>query len=168
MYKFWAFLMMVLVSACANEHKQPQPYVDVAYVEEMEMETEAEITPQVYALIATRTTNKMLDNSKVLYENLNRPTLFIMDPVKVEPSLPDGFYTSRKVTREIIEGSRTFSVVNNINDADYYLAIFIERRGNNDSPEIAYKLVLFNKQSQQIGEWVETIKRIRNDDRSWW
>ena len=28
--------------------------------------------------------------------------------------------------------------------------------------------VVFDKNNKQIDEWVETLKRVKNDDRSWW
>lgn len=167
MQKSWILLLIILLSACAN--KTPvRPFNEGMYYDEIDMEAESSITPQVYSLIAIRTTNKMLDGTRNLYENLNRPSIYVMDPKKSDPTLPDGFYSARKVTKDIIEGSRTFGVVNNMNDADYILEVFVERLGNNDSPEIAYKLVLLDNKNVKIGEWTETIKRIRNDDRSWW
>ena len=39
---------------------------------------------------------------------------------------------------------------------------------NRDTPVIEYKSTLFDKNNAKINEWVETIRQIQNDDRSWW
>ena len=168
--------LLLLVAACTagNVRYEERIIIEEPYLPESEKryigapERDLGITPSVYAIAATRATNKMLDESTDIYENNNSTFLYIMDPKKTDDSLPDGFYYARKTTRDIIEGSRTFKVVNNLNDADYYLEVLVENAGNDETPVIAYRMILFDKDNVKINEWVETVRRLKNDDRSWW
>ena len=92
-----------------------------------------------------------------------------MEP-KVEDDLPNGFYLSQNETKRIINASRTFTVVNNLNDADYYTETLIKKIQieGRDEPIIQYKLMLFDKGNNKINEWSETIRQVENDDKSWW
>ena len=82
--------------------------------------------------------------------------------------LPDGFYKANRMTRDIIENSRTYKVVNNLNDADYYLEAYVENVGTEEAPIISYRLILFDHNNTKVKEWTETVRRLKNDDRSWW
>lgn len=85
-------------------------------------------------------------------------------------TLPDGLYYAKDATRQIIEGSRTYTVVNNLNDADYYLETQIKEipvQGA-ETPIIEYKIILNDKDNNKINEWTETIRQLQNDDKSWW
>lgn len=126
------------------------------------------MTPDVYALAATRSVNRMLDQSAEVYEKTPAPKIYITEFKKMSKTLPDGLYYAKDATRQIIEGSRTYTVVNNLNDADYYLEVLVENAGNDETPVIAYRMILFDKDNVKINEWVETVRRLKNDDRSWW
>ena len=66
--------------------------------------------------------------------------------------------------------SRTYTVVNNLNDADYYLETQIKEipvQGA-ETPIIEYKIILNDKDNNKINEWTETIRQLQNDDKSWW
>lgn len=154
--------ILALTAACTTYDVQEVVVEDPYY------EIEQQITPDVYAIAAARATNKMLDNSGYIYQSPNDVFIYIMDPKKLDDRLPDGLHAARKVTREIISGSKNYKVANDLNEADYYLQVFVDNVGSEFDPIIAYKLVLFDKNNQQIDEWVETIKRVKNDDRSWW
>ena len=128
------------------------------------------ITPEVYALLATRATNKMLDDTARIYEKIPAPTLFIKEITKLNEELPAGVFMAARISRQIIEGARTFVVVNNIHDAEYILDISIDRMDveGYSSPILKYKSVLSDNRNNMIQEWVETIQQVMNDDRSWW
>lgn len=171
MKKLCFLLTLVLLGACSTEEEliEKNIYVKAPYLHEsQEVELEMAITPEVYALAATRATNKMLDETRDIYENGNNVFLFISAPKKLDSSLPDGFHYAQKVTNDIIEGSNDYKVVSNQEEADYYLQVLIDKSGTLDMPAITYKLIMFDNEGVQVGEWSETVRRVRNDDRSWW
>ena len=165
MKKSAALLLLTLTTAC---HVFNDVDVQEIVVDDPYYEIEQQITPDVYAIAATRVTNKMLDNSGYVYQNPEDVFIYIMDPKKLDDRLPDGLHAARKVTREIISGSKNFKVTGDLNEADYYLQALVENIGTEFDPIISYKLILFDKNNKQIDEWVETLKRVKNDDRSWW
>lgn len=161
---------LLLLGACTVLSPEPQvryvidtPYGQQEVYDDM-------IIPDVYAIAATRATNRMLDQTAEIFEQNPAPRLYIKEVKKESESLPDGFYYAKEVTKSIIEGSRTFTRVNNMNDADYNLEITVRELAdpNRDTPVIEYKSTLFDKNNAKINEWVETIRQIQNDDRSWW
>ena len=164
--------ILALLTGCASEQKAVPETGEEIYLIENEVVVSQGvsegITPEVYAIAATRAANKMLDETGEIYEDLNKPKLYIMQPRRVDKTLPDGIFYARKVVREIIEGSRNYTVVDNLNDADYFLEVDIDRGGNGQTPTIIYGMALFDKNNVMIGEWSETLKKVRNDDQSWW
>ena len=70
----------------------------------------------------------------------------------------------------IIEGSGTFTLVNNLNEAQYYLEVSVSPIPLKDKevPAISYHLSLYTNQNAKIGEWAQMIKQVQNDDKSWW
>lgn len=159
-------LSCLLFAGCsfADSDQVRDAYVQVPY----DAGYDAAFTPHVYAIAATRATNKMLDETRDIYENAGNVFLYVGAPKKLDNSLPDGFHYAQKVTTEILEGSKDFKLVNNKEDADYYLEVLVDKAGNADVPVIVYKLVLFNNENVQVRSWTERVSRIRNDDRSWW
>ncbi len=111
-----------------------------------------------------------LDDTAEIYEKETPPTLYIMKVKKADDTLPDGFYLARRETKEIIEGSGAFTVVNWLNDAQYYLEIsvypvpFVDK----SVPGISYHLSLYSNDNIKIGEWSQMMKQVQNDDKSWW
>lgn len=129
------------------------------------------VTPQVYAIAATRATNKMLDGTTNLYRKKEqKPRIFITEIQKINPKLPDGFHYARKVTEDIIEGSRNFVIVDNFADAQYQMDVLVNAQPNPgmDSPIITYELRLFDVNGTYINTWDANIKQLQNDDESWW
>lgn len=178
MKKFLTILLTTsFLTAChSNNYKNEEVYyeqkansyiVDTAYgMENLYDET---TTPEVYSIVATRAVNKMLDDTRPIYESLGTTFLYIMEPKKMTEEVESGFYLSQRVTRKIIEGSKTYTVVNDMKDADYYLETLIskiELEGQN-SPIIQYKLMMFDKSDRKVNEWLETIRQVNNYDRSW-
>ena len=84
--------------------------------------------------------------------------------------IPDGFFYSRQVTKEIIEGSKTFVPVNTREEADYVLDIVVSRLNVKNVPGtvLQYKMTMFDKGNNEVGSWTEAIRQVQNDDRSWW
>lgn len=125
--------------------------------------------PEVYTIVATRAVNKMLDDTRSIYEKNGKAKIYVTE-TEIEDQLPNGKFLSERVTEQIIDASRTFVVVNNKNDADYYTETLIKKieiEGNN-SPMIQYKITLFEKDGKKVNEWTEVIRQVQNDDKSWW
>ncbi len=162
MKRFFIIPAFLLISACAQEAERP-----VYQYRNSPAISENGITPQVYSIAAGRAVNKFLDGTKVVYEQQPAPTLYIKEIVKADETLPDGFYYADKVARRIIEASRSYRLVNNINDASYYLDVWVDRPSP-EAQELTYTLVLNSAGGAELGQWSETLKRLRNDDNSWW
>ena len=124
--------------------------------------------PEVYAIPAARATNRMLDETRDVYEQNGEVFLFITGLKKADRTLPDGTYKAEQVTTQIIEGSNTFRVTGNKEDADYILNTIIDNVGTPEEPILSYRLILIDRENNKINEWVETVRRLSNDDRSWW
>lgn len=127
-----------------------------------------EPAPEAYAIAATRATNRMLDESGSFYEDNGSSFIYVADLKKADRQMPDGVYNAARATKKIIENSRTFKVVNNLEEADYILEPVIDNAGTPEEPVLVYKLVLFDTDNNKVGQWTETLRRVRNDDRSWW
>lgn len=153
------------------EAEQPRPrlVVDTPYgLSNLYEETSA---PQLYSVVAARVTNKMLDQTTEIYERALPPKLYIMQIKKAGVEhIPDGFFYSRQVTKEIIEGSKTFVPVNTREEADYVLDIVVSRLNVKNVPGtvLQYKMTMFDKGNNEVGSWTEAIRQVQNDDRSWW
>jgi hypothetical protein len=127
--------------------------------------------PRIYSVAASRATNKFLEQTTDIYEKISRPKLYVMQVKKFGiDHIPDGFYYARSKTREIIDGSKTYTVVNTMDEADYFLDIYVSRLKVPDleGNVLQYKLILLDKESKKIGTWLENIRQVQNDDRSWW
>ena len=162
-----AFCLAACEGPIFGRKQAPVFVTESPYAEEQNHEM---MTPDVYALAATRSVNRMLDESAEVYEKTPAPKIYITEFKKLSKTLPDGLYYAKDATRQIIDGSRTYVVVNNLNDADYYLETRIKEipvQGA-ETPIIEYKNVLNDKNNQKIGEWTETIRQLQNDDKSWW
>ena len=128
------------------------------------------VAPKIYAIVAARATNEMLDQTTSLTSRNPRPRLYIKDMQIIDANLPGGFAYAGKVTRDIIDGSETFTLVNNYGEADYALEIIVDGATNPgaETPVIFYNLRLLDRNGTPHGQWSESIKQLRNDDRSWW
>jgi len=130
------------------------------------------ITPEVYEIVARRTINKMLDATASLYEKPEEeiPLIYINKITLKDENLPEGLYIADAQTRKLIEHSKTFKITNSKDEADYILDTEIDtiEPKNIASPAIEYRLILQEKDGTIIEEWAEQIRRIQNDDKSWW
>ena len=131
----------------------------------------AEINPNVYAIAATRATNKMLDDTQRLYRHKDqKPKLLVMEAKKNNPKLPDGFHYADKVIYDIIDGSQNFMMVTKLDDADYVLNVAVDAFPNSSAqtPIIVYTLTLQDTEGNEIDSWEQDIRQLQNDDKSWW
>ncbi len=171
--KKYALGLLFLLGACAwktmmtEEIVIDEPYVPVP-MQVQNVQIEQAVTPQVYAIAATRATNRMLDETADIYENNGTTFLYITQPQILDDTLPDGIHYARKVTKDIITGSNNYKVVNNLADADYILEAAVENIGYEEDPVIEYSLILFDSQNNKINQWSEAVRQLKNDDRSWW
>lgn len=124
--------------------------------------------PEVFAIPATRATNKMLDETRNLHEGNDDVFLFIAALRKNDGKMPDGIYKAEQVTRKIIDGSKAFKIVNNKAEADYILSPVIDNIGSTENPIVEYRIILTDSENNKINEWVEVVRRLNNNDRSWW
>ena len=132
---------------------------------------EIDITPQVYAIAATRATNKMLDATRDLYLKKDaKPTLYIAAPQRLNDELPEGFHYAHKVTNDIIEGSGDYTIVNSPEEAEYTLQVLVNSlpKHGRKTPIIEYQMLMSDKDGKEAGVWSESIKQLQNDDQSWW
>lgn len=127
-----------------------------------------EPAPEAYAIAATRAANRMLDETGALYENGESSFIYVADVKKADRRLPDGVYNAARTTKNIIGNSRTFKVTDNPEEADYILESIIDNAGTPEEPILVYKLVLLDADNNKAGQWAETLRRVRNDDGSWW
>lgn len=131
----------------------------------------SEITPKVYALAATRVTNKMLDDTQRIYKQKGKkPKLLVLQTKKVNPQLPDGLHYANKVIYDIIDGSQNFMMVSRLDDAEYVLDVIVNAYPNQgvDTPIIEYTLILQDRGGREIDSWRQDIRQVQNDDKSWW
>ncbi len=131
----------------------------------------ADITPKVYAIAATRVTNKMLDDTQKLYQQQGqKPKLLILEAKKINPQLPDGFHYANKVIHDIVDGSQNFMLVSNLDNADYVLNVDVDAFPNQgiNTPIIEFTMTLQDKDGKEIDSWKQDIKQLQNDDKSWW
>ncbi len=131
-----------------------------------------EVEPDVYAVLARRTINKMLTDTAPMYEKAEGeiPLLYINQTTIEDERLPDGLYLANAQARKLIENSHTFKVSNSKDEADYVLDTEIDtiEPQNVASPAIEYRLILMEKDGTIVEEWAEQIRRVQNDDKSWW
>lgn len=125
--------------------------------------TVAKYKPEAYDVVASRATNRMLQDSAVVYDNGNTKTIFIKDTRMLSSDLPYGSHRLRGVTKDIISGSRTFDVVNNAGNADFVLESTADWYvAPNAAPALQYKLTMFDRNGQKVNEWVEVIRQLQD------
>lgn len=148
---------------------------DVDVVSETQIETEtfytSDISPMVYSIVATRVTNKMLDDTQKLYQQKsNKPKLLVQKTEKLNNQLPDGLFYSDKLIFDIINGSQNFTMVTTLDEADYVLYPQVDAFPNPKAktPIIEYQLTLKDNDGKEIDSWRQDIRQLQNDDKSWW
>lgn len=168
--------MALLAAGCQlwgqKNYRESEEYVSPEDMQRIADEKAlVDIAPQVYAIVAARTTNKMLDATRDLYlKKSAKPTLYIAAPQRLNDRLPEGFHYAHKVTNDIIEGSRDYTIVNSPDDAEYTLQVLVNALPNTGGkmPVIEYQMLMSDKEGKEAGVWSESIKQLQNDDQSWW
>lgn len=150
------------------DENMPIPEIPNPYKLQQEIQEVKTPIAEVYAIPASRAANKMLDDTRNIYEQNGNVFLYITSLKKDDNKIPDGTYKAELLTKKIIEGSNTFKVVSNKNEADYILETFIENIGSDEEPILEYKMILSDTENNKVKEWIETVRKVRNDDRSWW
>ncbi|MBR5598935.1 MAG: hypothetical protein IKW39_02730 [Alphaproteobacteria bacterium] len=124
--------------------------------------TTAKYSPEAYIVVATRATNRMLQDTAALYEEGTK-RIYIKDIKLLSSDLPYGSHRLKGATKDIINGSKTFDVVNNINNADFVIEPSAEWyvAQNNATPAIQYKLSIKDKNGKKVDEWIEIIRQVK-------
>lgn len=78
----------------------------------------AKYSPEAYIVVATRATNRMLQDTSAIYDSGKARTVYIKDTKLLSTDLPYGSHRLKGATKDIISGSKTYEVVNNVNNAD--------------------------------------------------
>ena len=121
---------------------------------------------QAYEIAATRATNRMLDDTSDFYETQPTPKLYVKQIIKGSPNLPDGFHTAYHAIKEIAGKSGTYSLVKDMNEADYLLDSRIEEFNSAGLPAIIFKLTINDKSDHPLKAWNVVIRQM-SEDQSW-
>lgn len=189
MRRFYLLPVLMFLSACTSgsifgntpsettpSELPPQAEADRAairpdYVPYRQGRNREVTSKQIYTVLASRAANKMLMATAANYAGAEKPSLYISAPViDGKNVVPDHAEYAAAVTKDIIAGAHSYSLVQNKSGADYLLEISV--RGSSvvsrGTSVIIYKLVLKDQLQNEKGAWVETLSPIINDDKSWW
>ncbi len=172
-------LIISLISACshyANQDEAPKSDVVMLEVKQNNLAPYNEYSidaygSKMYHVAASRTTNKMLKEVEQVYEDSPCKKVYVMQAKKHgQKHIPDGYYHTQNMTKNIIKDSKVLELVDSTQTADCKLDIQISKIEipNQSEDFLQYKLVLLNKENIEINSWSEDIAQIKNDDRSWW
>ena len=126
------------------------------------------LSPEVYAIVATRTVNKMLEEAPALFAKNKDAKVFIEPTTQVDRLLPDGPDAAGKAAREILVGSQMFNIVDDKDSADFILTSAVNNVNTPEVPVIIYRMELMDKDGNQVGYWKDSIRQVQNDDKRWW
>lgn len=126
------------------------------------------ISPQVYGIVASRATNKMLSETPGIMADKKDAALFVSDTQVIDRYLPEAPRSAGKATKDILYGSKMFNIVNDKTQADYVLESSINNVNTPEIPVIAYELRLYDNSGKLLGNWSDSIRQVLNDDGSWW
>lgn len=123
----------------------------------------AKYSPEAYIVVATRATNRMLQDTSAIYDSGKTRTIYIKDTKLLSSDLPYGSHRLKGATKDIISGSKTYEVVNNINNADFVVETSADWyvAPDNTTPALQYKLAMFDKNGKKVNEWVEIIRQVQ-------
>lgn len=135
--------------------KSSQGKVDAAAI--------SKYSPEAYIVVATRATNRMLQDTSAIYDSSKTRTIYIKDTKLLSSDLPYGSHRLKGATKDIISGSKTYEVVNNINNADFIVDTSADWyvAPDNATPALQYKLAMFDKSGKKVNEWVEIIRQVQ-------
>ncbi len=126
------------------------------------------IDPQVYAIVAGRTTNKMLVDAPAIFAKNKKAPLYIDKTTQIDRFLPSIPASAGTAAKEIILGSKMFNIVDDKESASFILESTLNNIGTPEVPIILYEMRIIDQQGTEHGKWSDTIRQIQNDDGSWW
>lgn len=171
MKKIFVIAAVALLTACSSNPEKEKTQAHLQPVVPNPYQQDKYQDQRMYTVAASRTTNLMLEQTDYIYRKTLRPKIYVRPVKKVgSEHLPDGFSTARKVTEDIIAGSDTFILTSNPDDAKYQLDIAVSKLDVAALPGdvIQYKVTLYDRWNNQAGVWIETLRQVQNDDKSWW
>lgn len=123
----------------------------------------AKYSPEAYIVVATRATNRMLQDTSAIYDSGKARTVYIKDTKLLSADLPYGSHRLKGATKDIISGSKTYEVVNNVNNADFVIDTSADWyvAPDNTTPALQYKLSMYDKSGKKVNEWVEIIRQVQ-------
>lgn len=124
----------------------------------------AKYSPEAYIVVATRATNRMLQDTSAIYDSGKARTVYIKDTKLLSSDLPYGSHRLKGATKDIISGSKTYEVVNNINNADFVIDTSADWyvAPDNTMPALQYKLSMYDRNGKKVNEWVEIIRQVQD------
>jgi hypothetical protein len=121
----------------------------------------AKYSPEAYNVVATRATNRMLQDTGSLSDN-GQKRIFLKDTKLLSSDLPFGSNRLKSTTKDIISGSKTYDLVNNSAAADFIVDSSADWYVTNTAaPALQYKLSMFDKSGKKVNEWVEIIRQVQ-------
>lgn len=119
-------------------------------------------SPEAYNVVATRATNRMLQDTAVIYEN-GVKRIYIKDAKLLSSDLPYGSHRVKGATRDILVGSKIYDVVNNIKNADLVIEPALDWFVSSSSqvPALQYKMTLLDNNGKKVDEWIEVIRQVK-------
>lgn len=122
----------------------------------------AKYSPEAYNVVATRATNRMLQDMAA-YTNGGAKTAYLNDTKVLSSDLPYGSHRLKSATKDIIDGSRVLDLVNSPNSADYIIDSATDWYvANNSAPALQYRLSLLDRSGRKVNEWVEVIRQVQD------
>ena len=126
------------------------------------------ITPQEYAIVATRAVNKMLAEAPAIFAANKDAPLYIEDTLVIDRYLPEGKAAAGKTAKEILVNSAMFNIVEDKKQASYILKSSLNNANTPEVPILIYRLELYDKEGNPLSSWQDTLRQVQNDDGSWW
>ena len=128
------------------------------------------VTPEVYEVIATRLTNRMLQETTDFYSGSTRPSVFVGEVTTQNGRVDNGFFLSRKIVNDIIAGSNTYQVVSAKKSADYYLALEVIKPllDQNSGKILQLKMTMYDRKNRPVKQFSEFMQQVKNDGNGWW
>lgn len=126
------------------------------------------IAPEVYQIVASRATNKMLSDAPGIWADNKKAPLYIAETVKIDRFMPDDPDIAGQTSKTIIIGSKMFEMADKEDEAKYILKGTLNNVNTPEIPVIVYELTLFDAEGNKIDSWDASIRQIQNDDGSWW
>lgn len=158
---------------CKTFQQQPMPTANVgqevrvnnySVVDYVEPQGLVPVMPEAYTLASNRVFNRMIKDTALIYQQSPDIKLYVKPATLAAYDLPKGYEEGIKSMERQLQNSRTFNVVEDLPQADYYLETNIDwfDTPSKTVPAIKYQVKLFDAKGKQLNEWVEVIKQADN------